>query len=249
MSRQIGMNAWSSSEKERERWLSNFSRLFDLYQRSKKDNPKNYFNFEEFFHIAFLGAPAYAQIESFLQRLGPKAWEKLRCKALPYLTVDHPTRGYEQLFSALDEARGYALLADQGYERIEFIEADKSKRGGKQLPDLIGFKRGSAAILEVKTINESDNNLAADAAWRKEAVVVPPHLSEEFKRKAVATIEQVKSQLLSYPRQVDRKIVLLVVRFDYGQKTAGHLYAELDDFISTLTPEAGIEVFHQPTPG
>ena len=71
------MNSQSDSDlrKEAENWLSsNFQRLFDLYQRSDKDDPRNYFNFKELFPIAYLGAQSYAQLESYLARLDATAW-------------------------------------------------------------------------------------------------------------------------------------------------------------------------------
>jgi hypothetical protein len=221
--------------------LPNFPRLRDLYDHSDRENPKNYFNVE-------FPLPLMPDEQRF-GKLDSASWKVLRDKAVPYVSIDDPLRNYQQLWSTLDEARGYVFLADQGYERIEFIEPDKSKKGGKQSPDLIGYKTNSTAILEVKTINESCDNLAGDALWRREAVLVRPDLSEEFKRKVITTIEQAKGQLQSYSRQTDRKIVLLVVRFDYGQKTAGHLYAELNGFILSLAMNDGVGVYHQPTLG
>jgi hypothetical protein len=239
------MNASSISEKEAEEWLSNFPRLFDLYQRSEKKNPKNYFNFEELFPIAFLGSGAYADIEKVLARLDSAAWEKLRKKALPYVTANDPLRSYQQLFSTLNEARGYVFLADQGYERIEFIEPRPHKTDKPESPDLVARKSESTAILEVKTINESDDCLKPSAPWRHGAVMVPPSLSEKFEDKIDSTIQKARSQLNSYPLRTDRKIVLLVSHFDHGQKTGEHLYLELERFIASRNMKDGIEVYHQ----
>ncbi|MGB7767526.1 MAG: hypothetical protein WBN22_01565 [Verrucomicrobiia bacterium] len=231
-------------EKEAEEWLSNFPRLFDLYQQSNKADPKNYFNFKELFPWA---SAAFSDIEKKLAELDTESWKKLLEKALPYVVVDDPLRGYQQLFSALDEARGYIFLVGQGYERIEFIKPNSVKQGIGQSPDLLATKVGSTAILEVKTINESDANLAPNASWRNEAVMVRPNLSEEFKRKVVSTIEQARKQLNSYPPPSERKIVFLVVRFDFGLKTGGHLYVELENFIASQPLIDGIEVYHQAT--
>ncbi|MFO1512782.1 MAG: hypothetical protein U1F83_07715 [Verrucomicrobiota bacterium] len=236
------MSSQSDSDlrKEAADWLFNFPRLLDLYQHSDKRNPKNYFNVD-------FSMPLGNE-ESRLTRLDLASWKILRDKAAPLVSIDDSLRQHQFLWNVLDEASGYVFLADQGYERIEFIEPDKSKKGGKQSPDLVGYKNGSTAILEVKTINESRDNLAPDAPWRTEAVVVRPELSEEFKRKVIATIEgkgEAKDQLQSYPHPTDRKIVLLVVRFDYGQKTGGHLYMELESFIASQNMKHGIEVYHQ----
>jgi len=239
------MNALSISEREAEEWLANFPRLFDLYQRSEKNDPKNYFNFNELFPIAFLGSAAYADIEKALARLDATAWEKLRKKALPYVTTDDPLRSYQQLFNTLDEARGYIFLADQGYEQIEFIEPELRKKNNPELPDLVARKSDSTAILEVKTINESDDCLKPTAPWRHGAVIVPPSLSEKLEDKIDSTIQKARSQLNSYPLRTDRKIVLLVSHFDHGQKTGGHLYLELEKFIAFRNMKDSVEIYHQ----
>ena len=228
----------SELQKDASSWLlPHFPRLFDLYQHSERGNPRNYFNVE--FPLPL------SEEEKRLARLDSESWKVLREKAVPYVSVDDSLRRYQQLWNILDEARGYVFLADQGYEQIKFIEQDKSKRGGKQSPDLIGYKTDSTAVLEVKTINESGDNLSEDASWRIEAVTVPRNLSEALIRKIGATIEYANAQLESYPYPTDRKIVFLVIRFDNGQKTGWHLYSELKDFIATQTKD-GVEVYHEP---
>jgi hypothetical protein len=229
--------------KEAEEWLaSNFPRLFDLYQRSDKNSPSNYFDFRELFPFA---SAAFAEAEKVLSVLDFRSWEKLREKALPYIAIDNSLRRYQQLWSALDEARGYVFLANQGYQQIKFIDPNASKKGGLQSPDLFAIEGGSTAILEVKTVNESNENLSPNARWRHEAVSVRADLSPKFKGKLLSAIEQARSQLNSFPHSSDRKILLLVVRFDYGQKTGGHLYEELDHFIAAQSSKDGAEVYHQ----
>jgi hypothetical protein len=237
------MNNQSDSglRKEATDWLFSFPRLLDLYQHSDKSNPRNYFNVD-------FPLPLSKDEERFA-RLDSKSWTVLRDKAVPYVSLDDPLRHYQQLWSTLDEARGYVFLADQGYERIEFIEPAKSKKGGQQSPDLVGHKASSTAILEVKTVNESTENLSPSATWRHGAIQVRPDLSSEFKGKLVSTIEQARNQLNSYPHPSNRKIVLLVVRLDCGQKTGGHLYEELGSFITSQPAQNGVEVYHQATLG
>ena len=217
--------------------LPHFPRLRDLFEHSDRENPKNYFNVD--FLLPLL------EDERRFAKIDSASWEVLRDKAVPYVSIDDPQRNYQQLWNILDEARGYNFLADQGYDRIEFIKPGKSKKRGKRLPDLIGHKTGSTAVLEVKTINESCDNLAKDASWRNEAVTVPQNLSEALTHKISATIEDAKIQLESYSYPTDRKIVFLVIRFDHGQKTGWHLYSKLKDFIATQA-KGGIEVFHEP---
>jgi len=213
----------------------NLPRLLDLYEHSDKTSLKNYFNVDYPLPLA--------EEENRLARLDSASWRVLRDKAVPFVCFDDPARRYQQLWNTLDEARGYEFLAEKGYAQIEFIKP--SKKDGVRSPDLIGRKAGSTAVLEVKTINESQDNLGENASWRNEAVTVPQNLSEALTRKIVVTIEDATDQLKSYPHPTDRKIVFLVIRFDHGQKTGWHLYSELKEFIATQAKD-GIEVFHEP---
>jgi hypothetical protein len=43
--------------------------------------------------------------------------------------------------------------------------------------------------------------------------------------------------------------VVLVVRLDYGLKTGGHLYKELESFVASQPVQEGVEVYHQATLG
>jgi hypothetical protein len=222
---------------EAEKWLSNFPRLSNLYNRSQKGDSRNYFNFEEL--IPWAGAN-FAELEKTLSKLDAESWERLCAKTLSAVNADHRFRRYQQLFNHLNEAKGYEFLLDQGYTEIEFIQPSRSES-----PDLRAIRLSSTANLEVKTINESNENLGPDALWKTEAVSVPRNLSTEFKSKIVSTIEQARRQLNSYPSAVDRKIVFLIIRLDHGQKTAWHLYSELKQFVASQSKD-GIEVFHKP---
>ena len=228
--------------KEGEKWLSNFPRLFDLYQRSQKGNPRNYFNFKELFPIVYVGSEAYADIETVLAKLDEMSWERLSKKALSCITADDPLRRYHQLFNALNEARGYVYLASEGYEQIEFIE-DQSRKS----PDLLAHKANSLAILEVKTVNQSDEDLAEESLRGGEAIVVEPKLSDRFKSRILRSIRDAREQLDTYPNATDKKIVFLFVHMKSTQRTCGESYAELKSVIDDQNTD-GIEVIHQATP-
>ena len=239
------MNGLSDSvrEKEAEEWLSNFPRLFDLYQRSRKEDPKNYFNFKELFPIAYIGSAAFVEIERTLARLDAESWEKLRKKTLSFITKDSSRRGYHQLFNGLNEARGYGYLARQGYDQISFIDEYPARK----LPDLLAKKLGSMAILEVKTVNQSDEDIGQEILQRHVATKVEPRLSEKFKSRILRSIRDAREQLDAYPNPTDRKIAFLFVHMDSSQSTCGESYAELDKFVSAQTTSS-LEVIHQATP-
>jgi len=239
------MNSQSDSDlnKEAEDWFaSNFPRLFELYQRSNKDDPKNYFNFKELFTIAYLGAQAFQEIEQVLSRLDSTAWEKLSKKALAGVTADDPCRRYHQLFNLLNEARGYSHLLAEGYTHIEFIEDLTGKS-----PDLFAKKDDSTAILEVKTVNQSDADIKNESLRKNEAIQVDPKLSEKFKTRIKRNIRDAREQLERYQNSANRKIVFLFIFMESSQRTCGESYAELKTFIADQNTK-DLEIFFQASP-
>jgi len=56
----------------------------------------------------------FVAIEDDLQALDARAWAALKAEALPRLTAPAPGRGWEELYSILNQARGYKRLAEMG---------------------------------------------------------------------------------------------------------------------------------------
>jgi hypothetical protein len=198
-----------------------------LYQRSDKNDPKNYFRFEELFPIAYLGAQAYREIEGVLAILDSTAWRTLSKKALSNVTADDAIRRYHQLFNILNEARGYAYLAEDDCERIEFIEDITCKS-----PDLLAKKNGSTVLLEVKTLNQSDEGIKNETLHKKEAIKVEPLLSRKLKTRIKRSIRDAREQLERYSLGADRKIVFLFLEMESSQRTCFESYLHLKSFIA-----------------
>jgi hypothetical protein len=212
--------------------------LYDLYDRSDKSHPDNYFTYFFASRGEMLVEKILEPWDEILGKLDPKAWQQLIEKTLNFVTKKSPDRGYAQLFNHLNEARGYALLADREYNEISFIDCED-----QQSPDLLGKSQNSTAILEVKTINESE----IDLNWKRQdrfQTRTAIRLTNAFKNKLLATIEKAKEQLEAYPESVDRKIVLLVVRFDLDNMVEHRNYADLQNFIETIQI-SGLEVVHE----
>ena len=216
-------------------------RLYDLYDRSDKTHPDNYFANFPARRAEILFEKIFKQWEETLRALDPKAWEQLTEKTLDSGTKKHPRRQYAQLFDFLNEARGYALLVDRGYDQISFI--DCKCRQKKKSPDLLGESQNSTAILEVKTIDISDKELD----WRERdqfqtRTVIG--LSDKFREKVCSTIDHARKQLDAYSKSVDKKIVLLLVRFDMDNILEARNYSALQNLIAT-NQISGLEIVHE----
>ena len=141
-------------------WLIEFPRLNQLYERIgplKADNVlQSYIQLGTFCPLERKHAEWF---EGNLARLDSDAWEHLIKKVLPYSCNKRTDRGWEEFWDHLNESRGYVLLEDRGYERVCFIKPEESKKGQNyEFADLIGESSASRAILEVKTINRSDDD-------------------------------------------------------------------------------------------
>jgi len=218
-------------------------RLYDLYDRSDKKHPDNYFTNFSARRAEILFEKIFKPWEETLGRLDPKAWEQLVTKTLPYVTKKCLRREYTQLFDHLNEARGYVLLADRGYGEISFIDCKyQQKKKQTESPDLLGKSQNSTAILEVKTLNVSEKELDWKECDRFQTRTVTG-LSVEFGKKLCSTIAKAKEQLDMYPKSVDKKIVLLLIRFDMDNILEAHNYTALKNLIKTNQID-GLEIVH-----
>jgi hypothetical protein len=91
--------------------------------------------------------------EGNLARLHPRAWDGFVEKFHRQLSTQRASDRRRQFWELLNESRGYVWLADHGYSEIEFIPGARKKKRA----DLIA-KSTRRAILEVKTINRSDDD-------------------------------------------------------------------------------------------
>ena len=121
-----------------ENWfVTNLPRLRDLYERSDKSHPDNFFTKAIPKLLNSLCQNSIMPIELVLEKLDSIAWEELLKKTLPYVTQRDSRRGHYQMFTSLDEARGWLLLFERGYQDIRFI----AEKAGKA-PDLFaGYSR------------------------------------------------------------------------------------------------------------
>jgi hypothetical protein len=150
-------------------------------------------------------------LECELQGLDAEAWEFLKSEAKPRLKTAHPTRGWQQLFDTLNEAKGYNYLARIGCTDIKFIPLATTDK--VQTPDLRGFLGATRVLCEVKTINVSDdevNRLATGGVGTTRL-----HLKNQFFDKLSSVIRTAASQLLAFDKDLtSRRIAYVVFSFD-----------------------------------
>jgi len=199
------------------KWAGDFPRLYELSRDCEQGNEGKYFEYIESALDLLWGArQKYEKIEEELQQLDNDAWQELKKKACKYVASKHKLRGWQQLFNTLNEAKGYLYLKSEGCTGIHFIPEGRDKN-----PDLYGRCGNSVFVIEVKTINESEDEID----WIQEnskyqngcvsAREAHSGLDDTLKGKIIKTINAAKEQLKSKEFSgAQRKIVYLVIRLD-----------------------------------
>jgi hypothetical protein len=221
-----GEELMSNAFSEGERWCRlHLPRLYDLYGRSDKTHRDNYFTrILPNYHFE-VWQKSFKAREEVLQRLDSGAWEQLIKKALPLVTTRDSRRGWYQLINHLDEARGWVLLKDRGFKKVDFVQNQNVKT-----PDLFATNENAAAIIEVKS--------------PLRAYDVQHGLTDRQKQRILRSIREAREQLETYQYGASEKIALLVVRFDSDHQFVGQNYEELGQLISSQRI-LGIEIVHQ----
>jgi hypothetical protein len=153
----------------------------------------------------------FLALERELQELDAEAWTFLRNEARPRLKAKHPTRGWQQLFDTLNEAKGYSHLKKTGCGNIKFIPRATTDK--LQTPNLQGRLDTTQVLCDVKTINVSDDEAKRLATGGVGATL--PYLEKESFEKLSSVIQVASSQLLSFENgSASCRIVLVVFNFD-----------------------------------
>jgi hypothetical protein len=176
---------------------------------SDQSHPDNYFSVPSVRQALGNCSPKIKSMEEKFQLIAPKAWSQFVEKAKPLLIAKDAWGHHGQLWRLFNELEGYLYLDELGYTNIEFIEEQQNQK----TPDLRGKNEGGSAILEVKTIRESDisfNYLHSKNPCKgaiKSTQTIPQGLKEKIRK----LIENGIKQLNAYPNQGNIKKILFII--------------------------------------
>jgi hypothetical protein len=227
-------------------WRNEFARFYELYELSDQSHPDNYFSkvFQQKFVYYREGTRmSFGPLEKALDQLDAEAWKQLKGKALPLVTQKNPRREWSQLFNHLYEAFGYEWLAKEGYTDIQFV-ARRDKQS-ERTPELFGKSSTSKAILEVKTINRSEQEIDRLEMFPRPVLDLTQGLSDGFKNKFLDDIKNAREQLEKFDVPTDRKIVLVIIRPDFEFWCNDKIYKEIDEMASKLCAPGFEVTVHQ----
>jgi hypothetical protein len=211
---------------------SEFPRLSEL-RREAGDPSPYYFDVEDANRIQ---AKHVREIESDLQGLDATAWELLKQDLIPLVKKPQPERGWQQLLSKLNEAKGYNYLVRIGCADVQFVP-----RSSSRTPDLKGRLGSSTVLCEVKTINPSDDEFKARKDHSVRSIVT--ELPIEFFNKLRSILQTARNQLTIYSQGAEtKKIVYLIIDYDDILHEYAPTYsAQLAAFIAS-NPVPGLDI-------
>lgn len=153
----------------------------------------------------------FLDAESDLQGLDAAAWTYLKAELVPLLAAKHETRGWQQLFDKLNQAKAYNYLVCIGCTGVRFIP--ESNKKGQRTPDLEALLQGQQVLCEAKTINVSK-----DEASRLHSGGVGGStdlLPEAFFNKLASSLSIAMAQTQANNTSTDTKrIAYIIVNFD-----------------------------------
>src|ERR1022692_2075299 len=157
-------------------WKNKFSCLYQLYEASEKSHPDNYFSTMGELQSKFAAA-SYLEWENRFARLDADSRHHLFQRAASHVVRRDRAneRHWSSLFHILNEAKGYNHLQDLGYSEIKFIPSSVNRT-----PDVQGSNSLGKALLEVKTVNKSDVDIAKMGTLQKSHAGLPDGLKRKL---------------------------------------------------------------------
>ena len=187
-------------------------RLYEMKDRIVDPaSPNAYFqNFDTILADSTHVKDIYLRLERVLQELDDTAWLHLKEEACKRLNLrDALGRGWQQLFDILNEARAYRYLKSMNCTNLRFIPRSAGKT--PDLECLLGLNR---VLCEVKTINISDEEVAARTG-PMEARSIEATISTGFIKKLRSTIATAEQQMQVFdPDPTCIRFVYLNISFD-----------------------------------
>ena len=183
---------------------------------------------------------AWLAWENKLQKLDLVSWHFLKTEAGPYLNKRETNgRGWEQLFSILNQAHAYNYLVDQGCASVHFIP--RADAQGQKTPDLYGVCDGRRVLCEVKTIHISKDE--ATCRQTQQGRSISNGLNAGFLKKFHDDLHKANDQIESYDGAADvKRIAFFVINFDDAfAEYKTEYFAQLDQYLAAH-PISGIDI-------
>jgi hypothetical protein len=209
--------------------IKRFPRLGALYHRSETTLPDNYFAIYDSATLTESAEKQFIDWEALLQTLDPESFETFLRKAAGRVAARSKNldRGWSQLIECFNEVRGYQYAMQLGYASARLLDEQSSP-----LPDVEASGSNDAkCVMEVKTIQESDEELEMRGQIQAAESGLPQRLKRAIQKKYSHAINQIARHRWAGEA---RKICYLVITLDLSTVLAEENKDFLEAFIKGL---------------
>lgn len=221
--------------------IRRFPRLGLLYERSKTLSAKNYFSIYDTAELFEGTERQFEEWERLLEQLDAVSFAVFLRKAAGRVAAQNPDRGWTQLVESMNEVRGYQHARAAGYENCRLLDEQSHP-----FPDIEASNAaGKWCVMEVKTIQESDEELRL----RGELQVAEPGLPLRLTRVLRQRYLHACKQIAGHPHAADaERICLMIINLDLRTLLAEENKVLLHDFLRTIQTDVRIESISQHWP-
>jgi hypothetical protein len=207
-----------------------------LYQRSRTDKEDNYFAIYSGPVLLQSTADQFTTWETLLQTLDAVSLETFFRKTAGRVAARaNPDRGWSQLVEAMNEVRGYQYAQSLGYTTCRLLD-----ERGHPFPDIEALGASGECLIEVKTVQESEEELAMRGEVQAAEHGLPKRLKRVVRNKYLHAIKQIAG----HPSAASaRKICYLVITLDLRTVLAQENESLLRSFVQELQEE--VEIYYK----
>lgn len=213
--------------------IERFPLIGELYQASDTSHPNNYFAiYTE--PVLFPGTEGqFRRWQSGFESLDRESFSTFVRKSKGAVSaVNQVARGWTQLIDSVNEVMVYNHAKSLGYDEVRLVEK-------RHLPDIEASRRTDECLIEVKTINESEVEVAQRGRLQRGGLGLPDRLKLRIEKK----YREARIQIISHPRAAfSRKICFMVINLGLATVLERRNKQLLDNFIKEL--ESDIEIHH-----
>jgi hypothetical protein len=218
--------------------VERFPKLGMLWAHSDTSTPDNYFSIYTSPTLHAGTEKQFLTWEALLQSLDQQSLEIFLRKAAGRVSAcSIPERGWSQLVDCMNEVRAYQYAQALGYTTVRFLDEQANP-----LPDIEASNPSSECLIEAKTIQESDAELALRGEVQSAESGLPVRLQRVIKKR----YSHATTQIAGHPwAPTARKICYMVINLDLRTLLAEENKALLQTFIQELETDVEIHCISQ----
>lgn len=218
--------------------IERFPRLGMLYQRSNTTATDNYFGIYDS-PILYDGTKQqFATWETLLQSLDAASLEIFLRKTAGRVSArPNHSRGWGQLVEAVNEVRGYVHAQSLGFSTCRLLNEQ-----AHPFPDVEAAGVAGRCLIEVKTIQESDEEIELRGQLQRAESGLPQRLKRVLRKRYSHAV----NQIAGHPWATDaRRICYMVITLDLCTVLADENKELLRRFIQDLQGDVEIHYVSQ----